>query len=154
MELVPAAAAANGDLPWDEYYAAGGWRYESLWLGELKVWHGGGDYPYSAAGSAFCKLAVSHDGLQWHKVPFTSDSGQPEVFIPNGPEGGNNAKNDGGYITLFNQGPLRIADELIFYYGSSSYGKNHEQNIRLNGGGIFLRTGSGPTDLSLSMPGH
>ncbi|HWB53733.1 MAG TPA: hypothetical protein VG722_06055, partial [Tepidisphaeraceae bacterium] len=93
--------------------------------------------PYSAAGSAFLKLIVSRDGLHWHKVPFTNDAGQPEVFIPNGPEGANHAQNDGGYITLFSQGPLKIGNQLIFYYGSSSYGKNHSPGIRLSGGGIF-----------------
>jgi len=80
---------------------------------------------------------VSRDGLHWTKVPFTNEAGQPEVFIPNGPEGGHAGQNDGGYITLFNQGPLRIGDELIFYYGSSSFGKNHPANRRISGGGIF-----------------
>jgi hypothetical protein len=43
--------------------------------------------------------------------------------------GGNAGKNDGGYLTEFSQGPLRIGDELIYYYGCSSYGKNHAQNV-------------------------
>lgn len=137
LELVPAGIEANGDLPSDEYYSATTWRYESLWLGGLKVWHGSGDYPYSPAGSAFLKLAVSHDGLHWEKVRYMNDAGQPEVFIPNGPEGGNNHQNDGGYITEFSNAPLRIGDELIYYYGCSSYGKNHPANIRVSGGGIF-----------------
>ncbi|MEP6662588.1 MAG: hypothetical protein ABJC04_02890, partial [Verrucomicrobiota bacterium] len=137
VELLPAAAETNGDLPHDEYYASTAWRYESLWLGGLKVWHGGGDYPYSAAGSAFLKFAVSRDGLHWKKVLFTNDAGVAEVFIPNGTEGGNGARNDGGYITEFSQGPLRIGDELIYYYGCSSYGKNQRHNLRVGGGGIF-----------------
>lgn len=137
IALLPAAAAANGDLPHDEYYGSTGWRYESLWLGGLKIWHGGGDYPYSAAGCAFLKLAVSRDGLNWSKVQFANDAGEPEVFIPNGPEGGNEGRNDGGYMTEFSQGPLRIDDELIFYYGSSSFGKNEPTGKRVSGGGIF-----------------
>ena len=137
VELVPAGAEANGDLPHDEYYGSTAWRYESLWLGGLKVWHGGGDYPHSADGCAFLKLAVSRNGLDWAKVPFANDAGIPEVFLPNGPEGGNGGRNDGGYITEFSQGPLRIGEELIFYYGSSSYGKNEPTGLRVSGGGIF-----------------
>jgi hypothetical protein len=137
VDLVPAAAASGGDMPHDEYYGSTAWRAGSHWVGGLKIWHGGGDYPYSAAGSAFLKLAVSRDGLHWKKVPFANEDGHPEVFIPNGKEGGNNGRNDGGYMTEFSQGPLRIGDELIFYYGSSSWGKNHEPGKRISGGGIF-----------------
>jgi hypothetical protein len=139
VELLPTAANSNGDLPDDEYYAAGAWRYQSLFLGEVKVWHGGGDYPYSAAGCAFLKLAVSRDGINWKKVPFANEADQPEVWLPNGKEGGNNGKNDGGYVTLFSQGPIRVGDELIYYYGSSSWGKNHakSEGVRVSGGGIF-----------------
>jgi hypothetical protein len=137
VELVPAAHAINGDQPHDEYYASTAWRYESLWLGGLKVWHDGGDYPHSAAGSAFLKLVVSNDGLHWHKVQFPNESGVSEVFLANGPEGGNNGQNDGGYMTEFSQGPLRVGDELIYYYGSSSWGKNHSTPPRVTGGGIF-----------------
>lgn len=137
VELVPAAAATNGDQPHDEYYGSTAWRYESVWLGGLKVWHGGGDYPYSAAGCAFLKLAVSRDGLHWKKVPFANEAGVPEVFIANGADGGNGGRNDGGYLTEFSQGPLRIGNELIYYYGCSSFGKNHPNETRVSGGGIF-----------------
>jgi hypothetical protein len=137
VEFVPPVAETNGDHPYDEYYASTAWRYGPLWLGGLKVWHGKGDYPYSAAGCAYLKFAVSRDGLHWKKVQFNNEDGVPEVWIPNGPEGGNGTKNDGGYITEFSQGPLRIGDELIYYYGSSSYGKNHATDVRLGGGGIF-----------------
>jgi hypothetical protein len=137
VALVPAAEDRNGDLPADEYYASTAWRYGSLWLGGLKVWHRSGDYPYSAAGCAFLKFAVSRDGLDWHKVQFENDHGQREVLIPNGKEGGNDGHNDGGYITEFSQGPLHIGNELIYYYGCSSWGKNHPPGRRVTGGGIF-----------------
>jgi hypothetical protein len=130
-------AARDGDLPWDEYYASTAWRYGSLWLGGLKVWHGGGDYSYSAAGCAFIKLMSSRDGLDWHKVPYLNDEYTQAVWIANGYEGGNGGHNDGGYITEFSQGPMRIGDELIYYYGSSSWGKNHPRGVRVSGGGIF-----------------
>jgi len=138
VDLVPPAAAVNGDLPHDEYYSSTAWRYQSLWLGGLKIFHErGGNYPYSAAGCAFLKLVVSRDGLHWQKVPFANDAGVPEVFIANGQEGGNNGRNDGGYISEFSQGPLRVGDELLYYYGSTSYGKNHPNPIGHGGGGIF-----------------
>jgi hypothetical protein len=137
VELVPPVAERDGDMPSDEYYASTAWRYGSIWLGGLLIWHRHDDYPHSAAGSAFLKLLVSRDGLHWRKVPFLNDAGVPEVFIPNGIEGGNHGQNDGGYMSEFSQGPLRIADELIYYYGSTSYGKNHSKSVRLTGGGIF-----------------
>jgi hypothetical protein len=137
VELMPPVSKTNGDTEFDEYYASSAWRYGSLWLGGLQVWHKGGNYSYSAAGCAFLKLLVSRDGLHWKKVPFNNDSGIPEVFIPNGPEGGNNGRNDGGYMSEFSQGPLRIGNELIYYYGCTSYGKNHPPGVRITGGGIF-----------------
>jgi len=137
VELLPPVSKTNGDTEFDEYYASSVWRYGSLWLGGLQIWHKGGNYPYSAAGCAFLKLLVSRDGLHWKKVPFSNDCGIPEVFIPNGCEGGNNGRNDGGYMSEFSQGPLRIGDELIYYYGCTSYGKNHPPGVRVTGGGIF-----------------
>lgn len=137
VALLPAAAEANGDKPDDEYYASTAWRYGPLWLGELLVWHGHDDHPWSAAGCAAVKLVSSRDGLNWSKVPFADVSGTPEIFIPAGPQGGNDGRNDGGYVSLFSQGPLRVGDELLVYYGSSSYGKNVPQPKRLTGGGIF-----------------
>ena len=137
IQLMPAMAARNGDSPADEYYASTAWLYESLWLGGLKIFHGRDSYPWSAAGCAFLKLVVSRDGLDWRKVPFTNDTGVAEVFIPNGTEGGNGGTNDGGYISEFSQGPLRVGDELIYYYSASSSGKNAPAERRLHGGGIF-----------------
>ena len=137
LALIPAGAERNGDMPSDEYYSSTAWRYGSMWLGGLRIWHNTGDYPYSAAGAAFLKLVCSRDGLTWQKVPFKNDVGQAEVFIPNGKEGGNDAQNDGGYMTEFTNAPLRIGDELIYYYGSSSWGKRHPRDYRVSGGGIF-----------------
>ena len=137
IQLLPAMAARNGDLPADEYYASTAWRYGSLWLGGLKIFHGRDDYPWSGAGCAFLKLVVSRDGLDWHKVPFINDTGLAEVFLPNGPQGGYEGQNDGGYLSEFSQGPLRVGDELLYYYSCSSYGKNAIKGKRLMGGGIF-----------------
>jgi len=137
IALLPSAAKAKGDMPADEYYASTAWRYGPMWLGELLVWHGREDHPWSAAGCAAVKLVSSRDGLNWHKVPFANVAGTPEIFIPAGRQGGNNGRNDGGYVSLFSQGPLRFGNELIFYYGASSFGKNVQQPDRISGGGIF-----------------
>lgn len=137
VELMPAMAEKNGDHLFDEYYQSTAWRYESLWLGGLKIYHGHGRYPYSSADCAFMKLVVSRDGLHWKKVPFENDAGVPEVFIPNGVEGGNDLQNDGGYITDFSTGPIRVGNELLYYYSSSSLGKAHPRDLILRGGGIF-----------------
>lgn len=137
VDLLPPATDTDLDKAADEYYASTAWRYGSLWLGELLIWHGRDDHPWSAAGCAFTKLISSRDGLHWSQVPFASDEGPPALFIPNGREGGNNLQNDGGYMSHFSQGPLRIEDELIFYYGCSSLGKNHAPGRRITGGGIF-----------------
>jgi len=137
LALMPAAAERDGDMPFDEYYSSTAWRYESMWLGGLRIWHGAGDYPCSAAGAAYLKLVSSRDGLHWRKVPFRNEDGQAEVFIPNGEEGGNGAANDGGYMTEFSNAPLEIGGELYYYYGASSWGKNHPRPYRVSGGGIF-----------------
>jgi hypothetical protein len=137
LSLLPAAAERGGDMPFDEYYSSTAWRYESMWLGGLRIWHSAGDYPYSAAGAAYLKLVSSRDGLHWQKVPFRNEDGHPEVFIPNGKEGGHEARNDGGYMTEFSNAPLRIGDELIYYYGASSWGKSHPRPYRVSGGGVF-----------------
>src|SRR6185436_6878817 len=137
LSLIPAAAQRSGDMPTDEYYSSTAWRYGSLWLGGLRIWHSRDDYPYSASGCAFLKLVSSRDGLHWNKVPFQNDAQEDEVFIPNGKEGGNGGRNDGGYMTEFSNPPLRIGDELIYYYGSSSWGKNQPRPYRVSGGGIF-----------------
>jgi hypothetical protein len=137
VDLLPPAAAKGGDRPYDEYYTSSAYRYGGQWLGELAVWHRGDDYPWSAAGCSFAKLVVSRDGLHWRKVPFVNDEGIAEVFIPNGPQGGNGGRNDGGYMSLFDRGPLRIGDELVYYYGLTSWGKTVSADRRISGGGIF-----------------
>lgn len=137
VDLVPPAEAIDGNDPHDEYYSSSAWRVGPLWLGGLKIWHGGGDHPWSAQGCAYLKLISSRDGLHWNRVRFDNDTGVPEVFIPNGLEAGNRGRNDGGYITEFNSPPLRIGDELIYYYGCSSFGKNWARGVRVTGGGIF-----------------
>src|SRR5262245_11490003 len=56
VDLVPPAAEVDGNGPHDEFYSSSAWRVGPLWLGGLKVWHGGGDHPWSAQGCAYLKL--------------------------------------------------------------------------------------------------
>ena len=137
VDQVPPQKKHNGDEPNDEYYASTAWRYGSHWLGGLKVFHVNGDYPYSSSGCAFLKMHCSRNGLNWNKLPFENDDGVAEIFLSNGKEGDHNGLNDGGYLTEFTNAPLIINNELIFYYGNSSYGKNHPDGVRMTGGGIF-----------------
>ncbi|RMI14686.1 MAG: hypothetical protein D6681_04750 [Calditrichaeota bacterium] len=137
VDLIPPLKDTSSETRFDEYYGSTGWRYESLWLGGLKVYHQKGDYPWSAAGCAFLRLIVSRDGLHWQKVDYPNEDGYHGIFIANGKEGGHNGQNDGGYLTEFSNPPLRIGDELIFYYGCSSWGKNHPPERMMSGGGIF-----------------
>jgi len=138
IELLPPLMDTGADTRHDEYYASTAYRYGPLWLGELKVIHFQGDYPWSKAGAAFMKLLVSRDGVNWKKVPYKNEWGFPEVFIPNGIEGGNHGRNDGGYMSMFSQGPIRVGDELVFYYTSTSWGRSVlPTEKRVKGGGIF-----------------
>jgi len=137
VDLVPSGEKKGAECEYDEYYASTAWRCGELWLGMLKIWHGEENHPWSAAGCAYYKLIYSRDGTRWKRVPFDNQFGQPEVFLANGTEGGNGARNDGGYMTDFSTGPLEFAGEQIIYYGSSSFGKNHATGIRVTGGGIF-----------------
>ena len=137
VRLEPTRSHENRELPDDDYSFSDSWWYESMWLGTLKIHHENTDYPYSNAGCSFLKLIYSHDGLHWAKVPYANDRGMAEVFLPNGIEGGNEGRNDGGYVTTFQNGPLRIGGELIYYYACSSFGKNQPAPRMLQGGGIF-----------------
>ena len=137
IQLLPEGRQAGGDLPFDEYYDTSAYRYGSHWLGEMKILHLKGKYAWSGPGDCFLKLMSSADGIIWHRLPYLNDAGYPEVFVPNGPEGGNHGRNDGGYMTAFNSAPLRIGNELIFYYSCASYGKNAANDKLGVGGGIF-----------------
>lgn len=137
VDQVPPQKMQNGDEPDDEYYGSTAWCYGSHWLGGLKVFHVKGDHSFSSSGCAFLKIHCSRDGLHWNKIPFANEDGDAGVFICNGSEGGNNGTNDGGYLTEFTNPPLKINNELVFYYGASSFGKNHSIGTRLTGGGIF-----------------
>jgi len=110
-------------MPFDEYYSSTHGAMNRCALGGLRIWHSAGDYPYSAAGTAYLSSSPAATRLTWQKVPFQNEDGRPEVFIPNGKEGDCEARNDGGYMSEFQQCAIRIGDELIYYYGSSSWGK-------------------------------
>ncbi|GMU21522.1 MAG: hypothetical protein AMXMBFR13_16150 [Phycisphaerae bacterium] len=137
LQLTPPAIATGEQRAEDEYYESNAWRYGSIWLGELLVWHERGDYPEAEAGCSYIKLLSSRDGLRWRSVVSDQRVDGPRVFLAGGIQGGNGGQNDGGHLSLFSQGPLRIGNELIFYYGASSWGKAADLPKRVSGGGIF-----------------
>lgn len=98
------------DAPGDQFYGMTGWSYESMWIGTIRVFHSA-RHTYSAKPVDF-QLVTSRDGIHWARA---ANRGP---FIPNGPEG----SYDHGYHTDFSNPPLRIGDELFFYYASSAYG--------------------------------
>ncbi len=137
IDLLPPAADVAGDRAADEYYESTAWRFGGLWLGELLVWHGRDDYPHSEAGCSFLKLISSRDGLHWNQVRYRNEASTEGFFLAGGRQGGNDGRNDGGHLSCFSQGPIRIGDELVFYYGASSWGKTAPVGRRVTGGGIF-----------------
>lgn len=98
----------KADPPDLQFYGMTGWHYEGMWLGLLRAFH-------SATGSQSVdlQLVTSRDGLHWERALNRA------AFIPSGPEG----SHDHGYHSDFSSPPLRIGDELYFYYAGTAYGK-------------------------------
>lgn len=107
------------DPPDVQFYGNTAWPYESLWLGTLRLYH-------TEKGNVDLQLISSRDGRHWERV-----SRRP--FIPNGPEG----SYDEGYHTEFTNPPIRVGDELLFFYGST-VGPGKKASIRK--GGICVAT--------------
>jgi len=96
------------DPPDLQLYGMVGWPYASMWVGTLRAYHSStGNHPVDL------QLVTSRDGIHWERA------GKRGAFIPNGPEG----SYDHGYHHEFSNPPIRIGDELYFYYASTPYGK-------------------------------
>lgn len=90
------------DQPQDELYAMRIFRYETLYLGLLKVYH-------VATDRCDIQLATSRNGRQWQR-PWR------EPFLANSPEPG-----ACDYGNLDEAGdPIQMGDELWFFYGGRS----------------------------------
>ncbi|QGQ94329.1 hypothetical protein EHS13_05115 [Paenibacillus psychroresistens] len=106
------------DEPGLQFYGSTGFNYESMYLGLLRCWRSG------TTKQLYFQLVSSRDGQHWERAAYR----QP--FIGNEPLGTIGA----GYQSDFSNPPIRMGDELWFYYGSSQFGKNVRPNI----GGICL----------------
>ncbi|NUM53897.1 MAG: hypothetical protein HUU46_09665 [Candidatus Hydrogenedentes bacterium] len=101
-------AADELDQPQDETYAMRIFRYESVYIGLLKIYH-------VATDRCDIQLAFSRNGRQWQR-PFRTP------FLANGDEPGTH-----DYGNLDEAGePIRIGDELRFYYAGRSLLHNEE----------------------------
>jgi hypothetical protein len=101
-------------------YGMCGFPYESLWLAVVQRFHAVTDLTLDLT------WAVSHDGRNWSRV-------EPrDPFLPVGPAGAW----DSGNNSHANNPPIRVGDELWFYYG----GRNAIHNVRPGIGAIGLAT--------------
>ena len=101
-----------------QFYGSTGFNYESMYLGLLRC------YRSASTHQVYFQLVSSRDGVHWVRA------GNRQPFIDNGPLG----SLDGGYHSDFSNPPIRMGDELWFYYGSTEFGKN----VRPYKGGICL----------------
>lgn len=101
-----------------ELYGMCGFPYESLWLAVVQRFHAVGDRTLDLT------WAVSHDGRNWSRV-------EPrDPWLPVGPPGAW----DCGNISHANNPPIRVGDQLWFYYG----GRDAIHNARPRVGAIGL----------------
>jgi hypothetical protein len=106
------------DEPGLQFYSSTGFNYESIYLGLLRC------YRSRSTGQVYFQLVSSRDGIYWERAAYR------RPFIDNGPIG----SVDGGYDSDFSNPPIRMGDELWFYYGSSTTGKSMHPRV----GGICM----------------
>jgi len=113
--LTPDAADSGTQL-----YGMVAFPFESLWLGVVQRYRATSDLTLDLT------WAVSHDGRHWSRVT------PRDPFVPIGPDGAW----DDGNISPANNPPIRVGDELWFYYG----GRDATHNTRPDIGAIGLAT--------------
>ena len=106
------------DEPGLQFYSSTVFNYESMYLGLLRCLRS------QTTRQTYFQLVSSRDGIHWERAAHR----QP--FIPNTALG----TFGGGYHSDFSNPPIRMGDELWFYYGSSQFGKSVRPNI----GGICI----------------
>lgn len=94
------------DEPVTEIYSMMVLPYESLYIGLVQIFHARPEACYLDV-----QLAVSHDSLNFTRV------GDRVPFIPVGPIGSWDRFN----LSLANNPPIQVGDELRFYYGGRTY---------------------------------
>ncbi len=94
------------DLPGTEIYSMQVFPYESAYIGLVQIFHNQEDACYLDI-----QLAVSHDGISFTRV------GDRTPFIPVGAIGSWDRFN----TSVANNPPIRVGDDLRFYFGGRTY---------------------------------
>jgi hypothetical protein len=103
-------APDGGDPPALEFYGMPVFRHEGLYIGLPWAYHAyEEEEPVRMEAEVDAQLAVSRDGVRWERV------GDRRPFIPRGGPGTFDAR--GIYTAL---APVRVGDELWFYYGGAA----------------------------------
>jgi len=108
------------DGPGHEIYGMSVFPYEGIYVGLVQMFYNYADYVYLDA-----QLAVSRDGVRFERLSDRSP------FIPVGGVGEWDRFNN----SLANSAPLRVGDELRFYYGGRNYLHSGVHQGPDNGGG-------------------
>ena len=111
----------------DEIYSMNVFPYESVYIGLVQMYHNRPD-----VGTLDVQLAVSHDGWHFERV------GDRSTFIPLGQVGDWDRFN----VSLANNPPLIVGDELRFYFSGRTYrhGGYEGDDKGIPGGGIGMGT--------------
>ncbi|MBN2310215.1 MAG: hypothetical protein JXR94_14670 [Candidatus Hydrogenedentes bacterium] len=120
-------ASDTKDTPGDEIYSMLVFPYEGVYIGLVQMFHNQEDTCHLDI-----QLAVSRDGVAFARV------GDRTPFIPCGGVGEWDRFNN----SLANNPPLRVDDELRFYYGGRTYRHSPYEgpDAGESGGGIGLAT--------------
>lgn len=115
------------DPPGSETYSMQVFPYESVYIGLVQIFHN-----RPGASHLDLQLAVSHDSVHFTRV------GDRKPFIPCGAAGTWDRFNN----SVANNPPLRVGDELRFYYGgrTSRHGPYEGDDRGRPGGGIGFGT--------------
>ena len=116
------------DGPGEEIYSMGVFPYEGLYIGLVQMFHN-----YEDRVVLDVQLAISRDSVHFERLSDRSP------FIPVGGVGAWDRFNN----SLANNPPLRVGDELRFYYGGRNYVHSGVYNGMDNGKNIDLGFRSG-----------
>jgi hypothetical protein len=106
-DTAPVALTADrGDKPGTEIYSMKVFPYEGIYIGLVQIFHATPD-----DSTLDVQLAVSYDSVHFTRV------GDRDVFIPLGAIGSWDRFN----LSLANNDPISVGDELRFYYGGRMY---------------------------------
>ena len=100
----------KNDAPGDEFYGMAAFRYESHYIGLLRVYHNTSEISVKTDQCIEVQLAASRDGWNWHRICPGS------TFIPIG----EHEEWDFGRINVTNGPPVEHGSDLWLYYGAQN----------------------------------